>query len=248
MFAMAVGQIIIKFFPFILKISNEEEKKEKEIKKRKYLHYIILCLILLLKQFVRLCGILVNKYLLGLDIPFPGSNLFIIQDFTFLSIEMAFMAIFSRFLLKYKFFKHHIISIIIFIVIGIICDFIIRFSYFKEEISSNKLYIVINIIEVINTLVDALYFCYQKYMMEYLYYPYWNIAFIPGKFIFVIAIGLLIFALANSEKENSNIKFVMNFYLYYRFSNGWAIFGKVNIILVIHIILCPLTIIGLIIN
>ena len=153
---------------------------------------------------------------------------------------MAFMAIFSRFLLKYKYFKHHIISIIIFIILGIICDFIIRLSFFKEKISSNNMYIVINIIEVVSTFVDALYFCYQKYMMESLYYPYWNIALIPGIYIFVIATGLLIFALTNSEKENSKIKFVMDFYLYYRSTDGWVIFGKVILIFVLHIILCPL--------
>ena len=51
------------------------------------------------------------------------------------------------------------------------------------------------LIRVVNSLVDALYFCYQKYMMEILYYPYWNVAFIPAIFMLAYATILLIIIL-----------------------------------------------------
>ena len=91
-------------------------------------------------------------------------------------------------------------------------------------------------------MVDALYFCYQKYLMETLYYPYWNIAFIPGIFIFALATTLLTIALIDKRQTSSSLDFVRNFYSYYRELNGWIIFGKIILVVVINMILCPLTI------
>ena len=56
---------------------------------------------------------------------FEQSNLFPPNDFQMMSIEMIFLVCVSIWLLKYKYFRHHIISIIIFLIIGIICDLIL---------------------------------------------------------------------------------------------------------------------------
>ena len=230
--------------PCILKISNDEEaKKEKEVKQRKCLHYFILCALFLFERGLHAGSIIAGKFLLGEAASYTDSNLFLVQDFLILSIEMAFMAIFSRFLLKYKYFKHHIISIIIFIILGIACEIII-ITTDKEnmkKISDNiNYYFIFLSIQIINALVDALYFCYQKYMMEVLYYPYWNIAFIPGIFLFALATTLLIIIVVAPNKQTG---FTENFFSYYKITNGWIIFGKIILVLGIHIILCPLTII-----
>mgnify|MGYP006916246598 FL=1 len=79
-------------------------------------------------------------------------------------------------------------------------------------------------------------------MMEILFYPYWNVAFIPGVFNFCIACGLLLFALVNSDKENSSILFVSTFYLYFKEMGAGIIVGKVITVLILHLILCPLAI------
>ena len=246
-YSLALGQIIIKFLPCILKISNDEQiKKEKEIKQRKCLHYFFLCGLFLINQGIHSGYSIASKYLVGMQISYNDSNLFLVQDFAALSIEMAFMAIFSRFLLKYKYFKHHIISIIIFIVLGLACEIIIilKNENSKEITRNAKGYLIINSIQIINSLTDALYFCYQKYLMETLYYPYWNIAFIPGIFIFALATSLLIIALIDKNRKDSSLDFVRSFYSFYGDEdlNGWIIFGKIFLFLVIHIILCPLTI------
>ena len=243
--SLALGQIIIKFFPCILKISNEEQKKEKEIKKRKCLHYFILCALFLLNQIVVSGNVLAGRFLLGQEVSYAESNLFMVHDFIVLSIEMVFMTIFSRYLLKNKYFKHHIISIILFIILGIICDVIIKNYGSKFTSSSYKKFLIVNAIQIINCVTDTLYYCYQKYMMEILYYPYWNIAFIPGIFIFPLGIILLIIALVSPDDGKSKLDFVNKFYLYYKNTNGWIIFGKITIVLAIHIILCPLTILVL---
>ena len=226
--------------PCILKISKDDEsKKEKEVKQRKCLHYFILCLLFLLERGLHSGSIVAAKLLLQEPAIYTDSNLFMVQDFLILSIEMAFMAVFSRCLLKYKYFNHHIISIIIFIVLGIACEIIIRkYSQENDYTGKYKYYAIIYGIKILNSLVDAFYFCYEKYMMEVYYYPYWNIAFIPGIFLFALATVLLIICVAS---PNAKTGFTENFYLYYQL-NGWIIFGKIILILVIHIILCPLTI------
>ena len=241
LYSLSLGQIIIKFLPFILKISIDIDKKEKELNQRKFLHYFILCLIFLLNQGIHLGIVIAGEYLLVEEKTYTDSNLFFVQDFAILSIEMAFIAVFSRFLLKNKYFEHHIISIIIFIVLGIASEVIIFITTKKiNEISSGyKYYFIINSIKIINTLVDAFYLCYQKYMIDGFYYPFWNIPFISGIFFFAVVTVLLIIILVC---PNSDLSFIKNFYLYYQFSNGWTIFGKIIIVLVLHIILCPLNI------
>ena len=215
LYSLSLGQIIIKFLPCILKISNGEEKKEKEVKQRKCLHYFFPCGLFLLDQMIHSGYTISGKYLLNWKISYNESNPFMVQDFLILSIELVFMAIFSRFLLKYKYFKHHIISIILFILLGIACDIIIittNKTKMDEITPRLKNYFIVKSIQVINTLVDALYFCYQKYMMEVFYYPYWNIAFIPGIFIFALGTILLIITLSLSKDKRESIDFVINFY------------------------------------
>ena len=247
LYSLALGQIIIRFLPCILKISTDEEnknqqEKEKKKKQKKCLHYFILCLLFLIERGLHSGSIVAGKFLLKEEATYTDSNLFMVQDFLILSIEMFFMAIFSRCLLKYKYFKHHIISIIIFIVLGIVCEIIIR----NYSTGSNayagmyKYYAIIYGIKILNSLFDAFYFCYEKYMMEVYYYPYWNIAFIPGIFLFALGTVLLLIIVISPEGKTG---FTENFYSYYRDLNGWIIFGKIILVFGIHVILCPLTII-----
>ena len=42
-YEVSLGEMSIIFLPYILKISSKEIPKEKEIKKKKCLHYFILC-------------------------------------------------------------------------------------------------------------------------------------------------------------------------------------------------------------
>jgi len=79
-------------------------------------------------------------------------------------------------------------------------------------------------------------------MMEVHYYPYWNIAFIPGFFLFLFANVLLVWALVDPLKEKSRRSFIVSFYLYFRDVETGYIIGKIIIVLVLHIILCPLSI------
>ena len=75
-----------------------------------------------------------------------------INGFTLLGIEMIIMICISKLLLKYEYFKHHLISIIIFVLIGIICDIIldnfnnIDSNFFIINSNSNKFSFIFKII------------------------------------------------------------------------------------------------------
>ena len=98
-------------------------------------------------------------------------------------VEIILMTIGTFILLNYKYYIHHIISMLIYCALGITSDFILG-NYFI--IGYN--YIYIYIIYIIN---EVLLFCYLKYMMDKLYYHYtevilyWGIAgFIVKTLIF----------------------------------------------------------------
>ena len=111
------------------------------------------------------------------------------------SLELIFICIVSILLLKYKYFTHHIISIIIFILVCFFIDLIIgNFSYILER---GVLFIVLNFIVVI---VDACDYGYQKYMMDILYYPFWNLAVTIG-LVNIIIFGIVILICLIKGKE-----------------------------------------------
>ena len=128
------------------------------------------------------------------------------------SLELIFICIVSILLLKYKYFTHHIISIIIFILVCFFIDLIIgNFSYILER---GVLFIVLNFIEVI---VDACDYGYQKYMMDILYYPFWSLAVTIGLVnITIFGIVILICLIKGKEeiyKEQNGM--FMIFYQYF---------------------------------
>ena len=145
---------------------------------------------------------------------------------SFESIELVFITIVSFLLLKYKYFIHHIIAIIIFIFISFFIDLIL--DNFPDLFDRGVIFIFISIIIVA---IDAIDYGYQKYMMDVLFYPYWSIALIIGITNFFIFGTLLIACLAkgkeNSFKEKNQM--FIGFYKYFEEVN-------VGIIIVKHIL------------
>ena len=74
-------------------------------------------------------------------------------------------------MLNYKYYIHHIISMIVFCALGISMDIIIK------SFSIHFDYIYIYIIFILN---EVLVYCYLKYMMDKLYYHYTDIIFYWG--------------------------------------------------------------------
>ena len=78
--------------------------------------------------------------------------------------------------------------------------------------------------------------------MEKLYFPYWNVAFVPGVMMLVGICILFIVVLTDSNKEKSTIDVVAAFYSFYTESDIGLVIGKLIIYLVLYVIMCPLSI------
>ena len=242
LFVLSIGEMLIKTFPYILKFSdigklNEKEKeKEKKTHKNTWKHYIYLGLLYSLNVGLLVTVEVLNSVLRGQITTYSGSNLVPNHDFIILSLEMIFIVLVSMCLLKYRYYKHHIISVILFLIFGIISEIIL-----KTYNDINWKYILIICIRIIGVLVNATYYCYQKYMMEHLFLPYWNVAFVPGVVMFLLACVFLIFCLSSSDKEKSNLSFIRIFYSFFKTDAGLGA-GKVILVFVLHTLMSPLAI------
>ena len=170
-FEEEIGPIILGIIlPFIFKYKPKEEVKD-----RKSFKYIIF---LFLLRGVKSSYEKIYKYFIK-DEKYLYNNILN----TLNGLEIFLMTLGTFLLMKYKYYIHHYISMIIFCVFGIINDFIIE-SYSML----NYKYIYIYIIYILN---EVFLYCYIKYMMDCLYYHYieillyWGITgFLLNIFIF----------------------------------------------------------------
>ena len=77
--------------------------------------------------------------------------------------------------------------------------------------------------------------------MDKYYYPYWNIAFVPGALFFLFSNITLIIVLADPQKSESGNDFVRDFYKYFTQEAGKTI-GRIIIYFIFHLVMCPLII------
>ena len=224
---ISISQISVRLYPLILKISNEQKPKVQMTKKKKFLHYFFLCLIFIPMIVLGSKSDLFDNASRDNDPSHKSNNLFPNNNPITICFEMIFLICISISFLKYKYFKHHIISLIILILIGIIFIFYNIFrKYLKEE------YILPFILRIPHAVLDAIYRCYQKYLMEKFYYPYWNIALVPGIILFPIALVFFVLQIKDEFFEfNIKRNFLGNFIIF-----------KIVLPLVFNFIICPLTI------
>ena len=114
--------------------------------------------------------------------------------FTRESITIILIIFIYFFFLKNKYHSHNIISLIIFIITGIIMDLIL--DNFEEF--SNRDYKAL-IIDFFATIFEVLNFCYQKYMIDNLYHFFYNVVFALGLDLFICNTLTLIFYLFQEE-------------------------------------------------
>ena len=122
------------------------------------------------------------------------------------AVEINLTTLETFLLLKYRYYIHHMISLVIFFVLGITNDFIMR-SYYIIKYDYFYIYIYFLVIEVS-------LFCYLKYMMDKLYYPYmevllfWGITGLIEKLL--IFSGMIIY-----EYKNNINEIIHDFYVYF---------------------------------
>ena len=209
MFTTSLGMMSIIFFKCIFKLQEREEQKEKELHKRKWLHYLLLIVIFLIYTIMK-SVVIIMKVSGGTSGDTQVVNPFSEGPFVNIGIEMILLTVASRILLKYKYFIHHVISIAGFILFGNFSDILL--GYYPQII---KLGVVINIVQIISILIDVIHYYYQKYMMEILFYPYWKISFATGVTFFFIPLSYLIYVLAAKENTKNTLLSTENFYSYF---------------------------------
>ena len=159
--------------------------------------------------------------------------------FLYIGVEMILLTIVSIFLLKYKYYNHHFISMAAFIIFGTISDIIL--NYYPHMA---KYGLLINTFEFLRIFADVIYY-YQKYMMEILFYPYWKISFCIGICVSFTATLLLIYVLTDPDKADSKIPTIADFYLYFTEVHPGLIIGKQLIIILLYLISFSLTMLNI---
>ena len=172
---------IILFFIFKPKNDKKSRKGYKEL------------IILFVLQTINCCYECLYFYFMQDESHDYGS-----LSYTIRAVEILFISIISYFLLKYKYYIHHIITIILSILLslanGLILDSYSRFEYD---------YLFIYIIHLFNLMFI---YCYFKYMMDELYYHYSELLILYGLFGLVIKIFVYLLLITIEYKtENFQI-------------------------------------------
>ena len=140
-----------------------------------------------------------------------------IDLFIYSSINLILMALGVFISMRYKSYKHHIISLIIFTILSVVNDIIIK--NFNHQ---NYKTVLINLFIIISKIM---LFCYVKYLNISKDYYYIDTLFIMGFFnLIIIIISLSTNIIANKINNDNNI--IYEFYNYYKE------YGLKNIILI----------------
>jgi len=198
-----IGQILIILIPFFT-YKNQNKSKEKKCTKKNFLYIFLLILF-----------DLVFHIIIALNQKFTGASTNH-HDSCFcskVSVEIILITLVTFLFLKYKYFIHHIISLIIFCIIGVCIDFLL--NNWEDNLLSKPFlqiifYFIIILLEIVN-------YSYHKYMMDKLYFHYWNITLATGLSLFTQTFGALVLNLIKKEEKTIN--------LFHELKPGYIILG-----------------------
>ena len=209
----AFGEMIIIFVP-LFHISafktNTNPLRYRSKKCKAFFHYFILFFIFSVYLLLSIFVAMQSSIYMDKNKSFSNPHNSGLSSFE--SLEMIFICLVSIVLLKYRYFIHHIISIICFILICFFIDLMLdNFSFLYER---GLLYIALNIILV---LLDAIDYGYQKYMMDVLFHPFWGLSFTIGLVNLLIFGGVIILCLVKGKEESFKERnsMFMSFYQYF---------------------------------
>ena len=135
-----------------------------------------------------------------------------IQLFVSDTLEIIFITLITYFFLKYKYYIHHIISLIAIVILSVIIDLVLK-NYFYVSIGS-----VVQSISYV--FVSSIMYTYFKYLMENKYYYYMDILFIMGIFdsiLYTISLGIILLV----QHIKGTNKLIFQFYEYYNEFGSW---------------------------
>ena len=191
----------------IITIIIFKPKKKEKVEKKKNLIYLIILFILKLVQ----AGFIFLYHYITKELCYYYENI----GNTLNALELFFVTIGTFVLLKYKYYIHHIISLIISFLLSFAIDYILgNFSLLK--------YNYVFIFFLIYVMNDALIFCYLKYMMDKLFYHYSKLLLFSGIFGFlskaIFFSGVIIY-----EEKNNIVGYKYIIKLYFETKNIFTI-------------------------
>ena len=201
------GSIIISIIIYFIhkQKDNKSTRNKKHVTRKSFKYLIILFII----RAIDSCFDILYDYFIEekkYDYNSIGNTLNV--------IAIIFFTTLSFLLLKYKYYIHHIISIVIFCILCISCDFILG-----NYSNLNFKYVYIFIIGGFNVVAK---YCFIKYMIDNLYYHYNEILLYHG--IFAVIVEFILFLLLSIyENKNEINKYFNSFKTYFQEANIWII-------------------------
>ena len=206
---MSIGEMSIYFTQNIFKYRRIATKKKKRNTVRQYVKdYSILFFFILINILTKLSPFYIytedeNSETTELEDKDKGKYRELFMND---ALEIVFMTLVTYFLLKYKYYIHHFISIIMLIVLCIINDAILEnFTHTSvSTVFSSILYI----------LADSFIYSYFKYLISNRYYHFVDVYFMTGIFDTFYYISSLIIVLTTQYINGTN-KLIFQFFEYY---------------------------------
>ena len=205
-FGFSIAEIIIFFVFNIIKYTKYRGKSDSIMEKVSFNKYLKDYFFLFLIDCFYMVNDLITYYLEENTQKSNSSRQLYIND----AIEIIFLILVTYFLLKYKYYIHHFISIAILVILYLSIDLLL--GNFNK---SNFLNFGENILYI---LTDLLIFSYIKYLIEFQYFYFMDIIFIMGVFEFLFYFVCFIIVIIINSVNGSNIIF-LNFYNFYN-DNG----------------------------
>ena len=208
-FAMSISEIMACLIGIIVKYAFRTKLTKKNEKQKYIKDFGILFII---TAFYRLNDILpyaLEKAFKEDDEDGDNSKELLVND----AFELIIISLATFFVLKYKYYKHHILSIVIIISICIGLDFLLdNFTHTNKSTIISSVFLVI---------MDSIVYSYFKYLIEHKYYFFLDVLYIYGIFSFFwnsVSFGIVML----SHKMNGTSRLFVLFYEYYK-TNGISI-------------------------
>ena len=171
------------------KYKYRKAHKKRNSKKKKFLDYFIL--------FLTAAFYNINNYIqVYFGEIYKGEESSALDLYVNDSLQIIFLTIITYFFLKYKYYIHHIISIIIFVVLSIIIDLILGYYYNKN------IYTFIS--SLVSVFVNSFNFSYFKYLIEEKYYYSLDIIYIYGIIRLILYLIIMPVILSIQNKNNNH--------------------------------------------
>ena len=231
-FSYSLGEVSIFFIAQIFKYRRVSTKVKKHMKN--YIKdYSILFIIAILYMFMR---VLIPFYLLKSDEDDEDKDKYM-DLFLVDSLEIVGLTLITHFFLKYKYYIHHIISVIILVIISIIIDLLLgNYSHIITSLVISSLTFVF---------ANSFLYAYYKYMIEQKYYYFMDVLIISGAMDLSLYILCFIIILIVQNIDGTN-KLIFQFYDYYKkygtrqmifiFLVGFIPRGMILFLLEVHIL------------